>query len=94
MASETVTVSLETDDASDELEVPNAAIDLLNESDEGAPTVIADLAMLGVAQQLHGIIHHTQEDVGEEVEAAEEKTMELFEQRFGRSFAEMTGHDH
>ncbi len=94
MATETVTVSLETDEDSDELEVPKAAIDLLNDSDEGVPTVIGDLAMLGVAQQLHGILHHTQEDVGPEVEAAEEKTMELFEERFGRSFAEMTGHDH
>lgn len=94
MATETVTVTLETDDSEDELEVPAAAIDLLNDGDEGVPTVIGDLAMLGVAQQLHGIIHHTQEDVGADVEAAEEKTMELFEERFGRSFAEMTGHDH
>lgn len=94
MATETVTVTLETAESEDELEVPAAAIDMLNESDEGVPTVIGDLAMLGVAQQLHGIIHHTQEDVGDDVEAAEEKTMELFEERFGRSFAEMTGHDH
>ncbi len=94
MAAETVTVTLETDEHSDELEVPVAAIDLLNESEEGAPTVIGDLALLGVAQQLHGIIHHTQEEVGEDVEEAEQRTMELFEERFGRSFAEMTGHDH
>jgi len=91
---ETATVTIETDEDSDELEIPVEAVDLLNESDEGIPTVLGDLALLGVAQQLHGIIHHTQEDVSNDVEAAEEKTMELFEKRFGQSFAEMVGHDH
>lgn len=94
MTAETVTVTIETDEESDELEIPVDAIDLLNESDEGVPTVLGDLALLGVAQQVHGIIHHTQEEVGEDVEAAEEKTMELFEERFGQSFADMVGHDH
>jgi hypothetical protein len=94
MASETVTVTLETDEYSDELQVPADAIDVLNESDGGAPTVVADLAMLGIAQQLHTLINHTQEEIGEDVEQAEEQALELFEERFGRSFAEMTGHDH
>jgi hypothetical protein len=94
MAVETVTVTIETEDNTDELEVPAEAIDLLNESDDGVPTVLGDLALLGVAQQIHGIIHHTQEDVGADVEAAEKKTMELFEERFGQSFADMMGHDH
>jgi hypothetical protein len=94
MVAETVTVTIETDEESDELEIPVDAIGLLNESDEGIPTVLGDLALLGVAQQVHGIIHHTQEEVGEDVEAAEEKTMELFEERFGQSFADMVGHDH
>jgi len=94
MAAETVTVTIETDEDSDELEVPVEAIDLLNEGEEGVPVVLGDLALLGVAQQIHGIIHHTQEDVGADIEAAEEKTMELFEERFGQSFADMVGHDH
>mgnify|MGYP000022829293 CR=1 FL=1 len=94
MASETVTVTLETDDQHDELELPVAAVDLLDENGEGAPTVVGDLAILGVAQQLHGAIHHAEGDVGPEIEAAEQKTMDVFEERFGRSFAEMTGHDH
>ena len=91
---ETVTVTLESDDKHDELELPVAAVDLLDENDEGAPTVVGDLAILGVAQQLHGAIHHAEGEVGPEIEEAEQKTMEVFEERFGRSFAEMTGHDH
>ncbi|MEF8822194.1 MAG: hypothetical protein V5A52_07940 [Halovenus sp.] len=91
---ETVTVTLESDDKHDELELPVAAVDLLDENDEGAPTVVGDLAILGVAQQLHGAIHHAEGEVGPEIEEAEQKTMDVFEERFGRSFAEMTGHDH
>ena len=91
---ETVTVTLESDDNHDELELPVAAVELLDENDEGAPTVVGDLAILGVAQQLHGAIHHAEAEVGPEIEEAEQKTMEVFEERFGRSFAEMTGHDH
>jgi len=94
MTAETITLTLETDEDSDELEVPAKIIDLLNDSDEGVTTVVGDLAMLSIAQQAHGIIHHTQGEIGEDVEAAEELTMELFEERFGQSFAEMTGHDH
>jgi hypothetical protein len=94
MTVETVTLTIETEENSDELEIPVDAIDLLNEGDESAPTVLGDLALLGVAQQIHGIIHHSQEEVGADIEAAEEKTMEVFEERFGRSFAEMVGHDH
>lgn len=94
MTVETVSVTIETEDNSDELEIPVDALDLLDEGDEGVPTVLGDLALLGVAQQIHGIIHHSQEDVGADIEAAEEKTMELFEERFGQSFADMVGHDH
>jgi hypothetical protein len=94
MSVETITVTIETDEDSDELEVPAGALDLLNESGEGPSTVLGDLALLGVAQQIHGIIHHTQEEDSPEIEAAEEKTMELFEERFGQSFADMVGHDH
>lgn len=94
MATETVTVTIEAGEDSDEVEIPVAAIDLLEEGDQGAPGVVGDLAILGIAQQLHGVLHHSREEVSEDIEAAEERTMELFEERFGRSFAEMTGHDH
>jgi len=94
MTAETITVTLETEADSDELDVPAKIIDLLNESDEGVTTVVGDLAMLSIAQQAHGIIHHSQGEIDEETEAAEELTMDLFEERFGQSFAQMTGHDH
>jgi hypothetical protein len=91
---DTVTVTLETDDAEDALEVPTALIDLLAEGDESVPEVVGDIAMLGIAQQAHGAIHHGHGEVDPETEQAESVAMDLFEERFGRSFAEMTGHDH
>lgn len=94
MGNDTVTVSLETDDEDDELTVPVALVDALGEEGEDAASVVGDLAMLGLAQQAHGIVHHSPQGVSDELEAAEEQTMELFEDRFGQTYAEMTGHDH
>jgi len=94
MAEDTVTVRLETDEASDELAVPVALVDLLREGDESTPEVVGDIAMLGLAQQAHGAVHHGHGETSDELEAAEELTMELFEGRFGRTYAEMTGHSH
>jgi len=94
MASETVTVQLTVGDEDDSIEVPTTLLDILSEGDETAPEVVGDIAMLGIAQQAHGVVHHGHGEVDEAVEAAESLAMELFEERFGRSFGEMTGHDH
>jgi hypothetical protein len=94
MAQETVTVTIETDDENDKLTVPTELVEVLGEEGDGAANVVADLAMLGLAQQSHGIVHHSPEDVSENLEDAEELTMALFEERFGQSYAEMTGHGH
>jgi len=94
MAQETVSVHIETDESSDELEVPVAVAEMLSEEGDDVTTVVGDLVMLGLAQQAHGIVHHTEGEVGEDLAAAEALTMELFEERFGQSYAEVTGHNH
>jgi hypothetical protein len=94
MANDTVTVELESADGSDELEVPATLVEVLSEGDEDTTAVIGDLAMLGLAQQAHGIVHHSQGDIDDELAAAEELTMDLFEERFGQSYEEVTGHQH
>lgn len=91
---DTVTVQLETDEASDELTVPAPLIQLLREGNEETPEVVGDIAMLGFTQQAHGAVHHSHGEVDERIEEAEALAAELFEERFGQSFAEMTGHDH
>jgi len=94
MGQDTVTVRLETDESSDELAVPIDIVEMLSEQGDTVPTVIGDLAMLGLAQQAHGVVHHTEGEVGEELAEAEQLTMELFEERFGQTYAEVTGHGH
>jgi len=92
--SETVTLTLETDDDTDELEVPTALIEMLAEGDESPPEVVGDIAMFGLAQRIHSATHHSEGEVSDEVAEAETLTLDLFEKRFGRSFAELTGHSH
>ncbi len=94
MATETVTVTIEAAGSSDELDVPTALIDALSEAGEAAPTVVGDIAMLGLAQQAHGLVHHSSGDIDPDLDAAESLVMEHFESRFGRSFGEVTGHAH
>ncbi|WP_436928824.1 DUF7545 family protein [Halosimplex halobium] len=93
--SETVTLTLETDDATDELEVPTVLVEMLAESeDESPPEVVGDIAMFGLAQRIHSAAHHSEGEPSDEVAETEKLTLDLFEKRFGRSFAELTGHSH
>jgi len=95
MASDTATITVEADDGStDEFEVPTALLGLLSEGEEPAATVVADMAMISLAQRIHGAVHHAQGEPDDEIQAIEGQTMDLFEERFGASFAELTGHDH
>ena len=95
MADDTVTLTIEADDGTvDELTVPTGLLDMLRENDESAPEIVGDIAMFGLAQRIHGAIHHAEGEVSPEVEQAEAETMELFEERFGATFGELTGHDH
>jgi len=94
MTDDTVTVTLQADGESDELTVPTALVDMLRESDESTPQLVGDIAMFGMAQRIHGAVHHAQGDPTAEIQDANETTMELFEDRFDATFAELTGHDH
>jgi len=92
--SETVTLTLESDEGTDELEVPTTLIEMLAEGDESPPEVVGDIAMFGLAQRIHSATHHSEGEVSDEVAETETLTLDLFEKRFGRSFAELTGHSH
>lgn len=91
---DTLTLRIESDDDSEELEVPATLLDMLAEDDESAPAVVADVALFGLAQRAHGAVHHTDGEPDADLAAAESVTMELFEERFGMTFGEATGHSH
>jgi hypothetical protein len=94
VASDTYTVHIEVGDSTDEFELPVDALDMLAEDGETPADVLGDLGLLSLAQQLHGAVHHGHGEADDALEAAEADVMDAFEERFGQSFAEMTGHDH
>lgn len=93
--SETVAFTIEGDDGStDEVAVPAALLEMLAEGDEPAAEIIGDLALFSCAQRVHTAVHHAEGEPDDDLAAVEEETMELFEERFGASFSELTGHSH
>jgi hypothetical protein len=91
---DTITLSIEGPDGSDELAVPGGLIDLLAEGDEGAPAVVGDVALCGLAQRIHAAVHHGENEPSEELQDVEQRTLDLFEERFGMTYGEATGHQH
>ena len=92
---DTITFEIDGSDGStDEVSVPAALLEVLAEGDESSAETLGDLALLSCAQQLHAIMHHSPEEPDDDLRTVEEETMALFEDRFGVTFAEMTGHSH
>ena len=94
MADETVTLSIEGDAETDEVTLPARMLDLLREADESDAEVVGDLALFSCAQRIHATVHHAEGGDTERYRAIEERTMSLFEERFGATYGELTGHDH
>ncbi|WP_290818142.1 hypothetical protein [Halovivax sp.] len=90
----TVTFSIESESGDvDEVTIPAGLVDLLAEGDQSSAETVGDIALLSFASRAHHLVHHG-EGADEELEAQEAAAMELFEERFGVSYAEATGHHH
>ena len=94
MANDTVTLNVEGPDGEDEVTLPVELLDLMREGEETDAEIVGDLALFSCAQRIHATVHHSQGGDTEEYERIEETTMELFEDRFGASYGELTGHQH
>ncbi|OLZ40129.1 hypothetical protein A6E15_03655 [Natrinema saccharevitans] len=91
---ETTTFSISSEDgATDDVTVPSGLVDLVAEGDQTDAETIGDVMLLSFASRAHHIVHHG-EDADPELEAQEERVMDLFEERFGVTFGEATGHQH
>ena len=94
MADDTVTLRIEGDDESDEVTLPAEMLELMREADESDAEIVGDLALFSCAQRIHATVHHAQGGDTGRYEAIEAQTMDLFEDRFGATYGELTGHDH
>ena len=94
MADETVTLRIEGDDDADEVTLPSEMLDLMRENDETDTEIVGDLALFSCAQRIHATVHHAEGGDTDQYRDIEETTMELFEDRFGATYGELTGHDH
>ena len=89
----TITFTIDSGSDTDELTLPTELVDLLAEGEQLPAEVVGDITLLSFASRAHHLVHHG-EGTDEELEAAEARTMELFEERFGVTYAEATGHQH
>ncbi|CAI49430.1 uncharacterized protein NP_2678A [Natronomonas pharaonis DSM 2160] len=94
MSDTTVTLHIEGPNSEDEVTLPAEMLELMRESDESDAEIVGDLALFSCAQRIHATVHHAEGGDTEEYRAIEEETMELFEERFGASYGELTGHQH
>lgn len=88
----TYTIEGPNDDA-DEVELPTALVDALAEGDPDVE-VVADVTTMAFTSRAHMLVHHAEDDVDEDLAAAEETALDLFEERFGITYGEATGHQH
>jgi hypothetical protein len=49
---------------------------------------------MSFADRAHALAHHAEGEADEELEAIEEAMLDRFEERFGMTYAEATGHSH
>ncbi|AKH98132.1 DUF7545 family protein [Halanaeroarchaeum sulfurireducens] len=89
------TISLDVDGETDELELPADLLDLFRETPEETDAeIVADMVVMAFAERAHAIVHHGENADDEELQAIESEAMDVFEDRFGTTYAEMTGHSH
>ncbi|MFC6717737.1 hypothetical protein ACFQGT_08860 [Natrialbaceae archaeon GCM10025810] len=91
---ETTTFTIEAEDGDDdEVTVPSELVDLVADGDQSRAETVGDIVLLSFASRAHHVVHHG-DGADADLEAQEARTMELFEERFGMTFGEATGHQH
>jgi len=94
MALEDVTVTVEADGEDDTIEIPAGLIDRLREEGETRADVVGSITLMALTGRAHALLHHVEEESGEELQDIEDVMQGRFEDRFGMTYAEATGHEH
>jgi len=83
------------DGNTDELTLPAELVELFSEEDDDSQAqVVGDISLMAFAQRAHMVVHHNEDTPSEELQAIEEATLDQFEERFGMTYGEATGHQH
>lgn len=83
------------DGNTDELTLPAELVEVFaEEDDESDAQVVADISLMAFTQRAHMLVAHGEGEPSEELKEVEAATMDRFEERFGMTFGEATGHQH
>lgn len=92
---DSLTVTVETESDADEIEIPADLIDLYREQPgETDAQIVSDMLVMAFAERAHAIAHHGEGGDDETIQAIESDMMDRFEERFGMTYGEATGHQH
>ncbi|GAA0643744.1 DUF7545 family protein [Salarchaeum japonicum] len=92
---DSVSFTIEGPDGSDDVELPAGLIDLLSEEeDESSAQVVGDIAVMAFTSRAHAIAHHSDGEPSDEIQSLESEMLDAFEDRFGMTYGEATGHQH
>lgn len=92
---ERVTFTISGPDGEEDIELPSGLVDLLSEEDdESQAQVVGDITTMAFASRAHMIASHGEGETSDEVADIESEAMDLFEERFGMTYGEATGHSH
>lgn len=92
--SDSVTVGIDVEGETGEIEVPTALLDALSEPNDSLAEVVVDVTLMSFAGRAHALLHHTEGEPSEALKAAEAEMLDRFEERFGVTYEEATGHSH
>jgi len=94
MAIEDVTVTIEAGEESTDIALPAGLLDRLMEPEETHAEAVGSIALMAFTGRAHALVHHAEGDADEGLDEIEEAMLERFEERFGVTYAEATGHSH
>ena len=90
----TTTFSIESGpDDTDDVTIPDGLVGLLAEGDQSPAETVGDVVLLSFASRAHHLVHHG-DGADDDLRDQEARIMDLFEERFGVTYAEATGHHH
>lgn len=92
---DSLSVTVETDGDADELELPADLVDLFREDpSETDAQIVGDMVVMAFSERAHAIAHHGEGGDEAAIQEMETAMMDLFEERFGMTYGEATGHSH